>query len=305
MIKERIVVIPKFLKEKLIEQYGKNITKDIIDGYSNKRKTTLRVNTIKSNAEEIKEFLQKQEIIYREVEWNENALIMENANEEKIKTLEIYKEGKIYLQSLSSMIPAIIVSPKEKENILDMAAAPGGKTTQMASLSNNKAMITACEKNKIRAERLKYNIGKQGTTHVNIMVEDARKLNDFFLFDKILLDAPCSGSGTIDINNNKLSQYYTEELVNRSVKTQKELLMKASKIIKKGGEIIYSTCSILKEENEEIVTDVLKKSNLEIVPINIEKFGNIPFLYTEIEGTIIICPNDLYEGFFVAKLKKK
>lgn len=298
-------MIPKFLKEKLIEQYGKNITKDIIDGYSNKRKTTLRVNTIKSNAEEIKEFLQKQEIIYREVEWNENALIMENANEEKIKTLEIYKEGKIYLQSLSSMIPAIIVSPKEKENILDMAAAPGGKTTQMASLSNNKAMITACEKNKIRAERLKYNIGKQGTTHVNIMVEDARKLNDFFLFDKILLDAPCSGSGTIDINNNKLSQYYTEELVNRSVKTQKELLMKASKIIKKGGEIIYSTCSILKEENEEIVTDVLKKSNLEIVPINIEKFGNIPFLYTEIEGTIIICPNDLYEGFFVAKLKKK
>lgn len=226
-------MIPKFLKEKLIEQYGKNITKDIIDGYSNKRKTTLRVNTIKSNAEEIKEFLQKQEIIYREVEWNENALIMENANEEKIKTLEIYKEGKIYLQSLSSMIPAIIVSPKEKENILDMAAAPGGKTTQMASLSNNKAMITACEKNKIRAERLKYNIGKQGATHVNIMVEDARKLNDFFLFDKILLDAPCSGSGTIDINNNKLSQYYTEELVNRSVKTQKELLMKASKIIKK------------------------------------------------------------------------
>ncbi len=298
-------MIPKFLKEKLIEQYGKNITKDIIDGYSNRRKTTLRINTIKSNAEEIKEFLQKQEIIYKEVEWNKNALIMENANEEKIKTLEIYKEGKIYLQSLSSMIPAMIVSPKEKENILDMAAAPGGKTTQMASLSNNKAMITACEKNKIRAERLKYNIGKQGATHVNIMVEDARKLNDFFLFDKILLDAPCSGSGTIDINNNKLSQYYTEELVNRSVKTQKELLMKASKIIKKGGEIIYSTCSILKEENEEIVTDVLKKSNLEIVPINIEKFGDIPFLYTEIEGTIIICPNDLYEGFFVAKLKKK
>ena len=298
-------MIPKFLEEKLIKQYGENTTKNIIDGYSNRRKTTLRVNTIKSNVDEIKKVLQNEEIICKEVEWNENALIIENANAEKIKTLEIYKEGKIYLQSLSSMVPAMIVSPKEKENILDMAAAPGGKTTQMASLSNNKAMITACEKNKIRAERLKYNLEKQGATHVNVMVEDARKLNDFFSFDKILLDAPCSGSGTIDMNDNKQSQYYTEELVNRSVKTQKELLTKASKIIKSGGEIIYSTCSILKEENEEIVNEAIKKLNLEIVPINTEEFEDVPVLPTEIEGTIIICPNELYEGFFVAKLKKK
>lgn len=298
-------MIPEFLKEKLIKQYGEDITGKIIEGYSNRRKTTLRVNTIKSNIDEIKEVFQNEEIIFREVEWNENALIIENANEEKLKTLEIYENGKIYLQSLSSMIPALVVEPKEKENILDMAAAPGGKTTQMASLSDNKAMITACEKNKIRAERLKYNLEKQGATHVNVMIEDARKLNDFFSFDKILLDAPCSGSGTVNINDSKLSKYYTEELVSRSVKTQKELLMKAAKIIKSGGEIIYSTCSVLKEENEAVVKEVIKKANLEIVSINIEGFENIPILPTELEGTICICPDELYEGFFVAKLKKK
>ena len=208
------------------------------------------------------------------------------------------------MQSLSSMMPAVIVEPKEKENILDMAAAPGGKTTQMASLSNNKAMITACEKNKIRAERLKYNLEKQGATHVNVMIEDARKLNDFFSFDKILLDAPCSGSGTININDRKLSKYYTQELVSRSIKTQKELLIKASKIIKKGGEIIYSKCSILKEENEEVVKEVMEKTNLELIPINIEGFTSIHVLPTKLEGTMCICPDELYEGFFVAKLKK-
>ena len=297
-------MIPKFLEEKLIKQYGQNLTEKIIDGYSSRRKTTLRVNTIKSNVEEIKGNLESEGIVCRETEWNKNAIIIENADEEKMKTLDIYKEGKIYLQSLSSMIPAVIVEPKEKENILDMAAAPGGKTTQMASLSNNKAMITACEKNKIRAERLKYNLEKQGATHVNVMIEDARKLNDFFSFDKILLDVPCSGSGTININDSKLSKYYTQELVSRSIKTQKELLLKASKIIKNGGEIIYSTCSILKEENEEVVKEVMKKANLELVPINVEEFENIPMLTTELEGTICICPDELYEGFFVAKLRE-
>ena len=98
------------------------------------------------------------------------------------------------------------------------------KQLGMASLSENKAMITACEKNKIRAERLKYNLEKQGVRCVNVMLEDARKLDNFFAFDKILLDAPCSGSGTININDNNTTKNFTKELIDRSVKTQEELL---------------------------------------------------------------------------------
>lgn len=209
------------------------------------------------------------------------------------------------MQSLSSMIPPLLVDPKEGESILDMCAAPGGKTTQMSNLSNNMAMITACEKNKIRAEKLKYNLEKQGANRVTLMIEDARRLNDFFSFDKILLDAPCSGSGTINLNDIKLKKYYTNELVERSIKTQKELLKKAAKILKKSGEIIYSTCSILKEENEDIVNEAVEKLGLEVVPIDIKNFAGIDFLPTKIEGTMCICPNNLYEGFFVAKLIKK
>lgn len=164
----------KFLEEKLEKQYGTKITKEIIEEYQTKRKTTLRINTIKSNIEEIKKELEKEKIEYETVKWSEEALVIKNADEKTIQEMEIYKNGKIYLQSLSSMLPPIILEPKEGTDILDMAAAPGGKTTQIAALTNNKAHITACEKNKIRVERLKYNVDKQGATCVFIMPKDSR-----------------------------------------------------------------------------------------------------------------------------------
>lgn len=293
--------IPQFLYEMLLKQYGEVLTNRIIEGYCKQRPVTLRINTIKSNKEKIKKELTKNEIKFKEVKWNKEALIIENVREEEIKKLEIYENGEIYLQSLSSMIPPIILEPQSGENILDMAAAPGGKTTQMSAISNNEAMITACEKNKIRAERLKYNLNKQGANRVNVMLEDARKLDEFFSFDKILLDAPCSGSGTLNINQN-IEKIFTKELVERSTKIQEELLKKAIKILKTGKEMVYSTCSILMQENENILRKVISKSNVEIVPI--ENIQEIPLLPVSIEGTICVCPTELYEGFFVAKIRK-
>lgn len=292
--------IHKFLYELLLNEYGEETASSIAKGYSKERPVTIRVNTIKSNVDNIKNELNKQNILFKNVEWYQDALIIENAREDKIKELEIYKNGEIYMQSLSSMIPAIVLSPKKDENILDMTAAPGGKTTQIAALSNNESMITACEKNKIRAERLKYNIDKQGAKKVNIMIEDARKLNDFFSFDKILLDAPCSGSGTENI----YKENFTQELIDRSVKTQEELLKKALKILKQGKDMVYSTCSILKEENENVLKKVLAKSNAEIVPIEKELLKGIPLLEASLEGVICVAPTHLYEGFFVAKIRK-
>ena len=294
----------KFLEEKLEKQYGTKITKEIIEGYQTKRKTTLRINTIKSNIEEIKKELEKEKIEYETIKWSKEALIIKNADEKTIQEMEIYKNGKIYLQSLSSMLPPIILEPKEGTDILDMAAAPGGKTTQIAALTNNKAHITACEKNKIRAERLKYNVDKQGATCVFIMPKDSRFIDDFFSFDQILLDAPCSGSGTLDYNDANVEKYFTEQLIERSSKTQKTLLSKAIKLLKPGHEMVYSTCSILDCENEDIVSSVIKNGNIEIVPINFEGMEELPILPTKISGTLCVKPTELYEGFFVAKIKR-
>lgn len=291
------------LHELLLREYDEDTISMIEKGLV-KKITTLRVNTLKSNRSEIEEIFKNSNIEFNSVSWYNDAFVLLNADEKKIRELPVYEEGKIYLQSLSSMIPPLFVSPKAKESILDMAAAPGGKTTQIVALSNNMSMITACEKNKIRADRLKYNLIKQGANKVTVMMEDARKLDDFFSFDKILLDAPCSGSGTLDLCNKEQITYFSKELVNRSIKTQKELINKAAKLVRIGGEIVYSTCSILKAENENIINMLISTGKFEVQKFDDELFNDIPKIPTSIAGVLCVCPSELYEGFFVAKLKR-
>lgn len=295
--------LPIFFKELLEKQYKKESIQKILEGYQTKRYTTFRVNTLKSNITDIEKILKEQKIEYEKVEWSKEAIILKNQTEKEIKKLEIYEKGKIYLQSLSSMLPPIVLQPKIGTDILDMAAAPGGKTTQMASLTQNKANITACEKNKIRAERLQYNIEKQGA-NVYVMIQDARKIDNFFSFDQILLDAPCSGSGILNLQNGKLAENFTIKLIQKSIESQFALLEKAMHILKKGQEMIYSTCSILSCENEEIIDKILKEKKARIIPIEIKGREKLPLLPTKIEGTLCICPNQYYEGFFLAKMQK-
>ena len=141
--------IPQFVKQLFTNQYGEEITNKIIEGYSKRRVVTLRVNTIKTDKQNVRKKLQEEGIETEDISWYEDSLIIKNAREEEIRKLDIYENGEIYLQSLSSMLPPIILEPKAGENILDMAAAPGGKTTQIAAITQNKALITACEKNKL------------------------------------------------------------------------------------------------------------------------------------------------------------
>lgn len=298
--------IPEFLREKLLGQYGEDLVDRIIKGYEREKPVTLRVNELRVDKELVIKVLASEHIGYRPVTWSESALIIEQGiREPRLKALEIYKTGSIYLQSLSSMIPPLILAPKPGESVLDMAAAPGGKTTQMAVLSQNMASITACEKNKIRAERLQYNIEKQGATRVCVMIIDARRLDDFFSFDKILLDAPCTGSGTLDMCHRDVKERFNQSVLKRSARLQEELLVKGLKLLKPGHEMIYSTCSILEEENEAVVRGALKKVKAEVIPIELEAFFEVPMLPVGIKGTLCVCPNDQYEGFFLARLRRK
>lgn len=294
--------IPHFLYEMLLSQYGDDVTKKIIQGYKNNRLTTLRINTIKAKTEEIQQVFINNNIQFEKVPWYEHAYIIKNVTEKEIQNLEIYKQGKIYLQSLSSMIPPLVLNPKQGTDILDMAAAPGGKTTQIAAITDNKANITACEMNQIRAERLKFNLEKQGATSVYVMTKDARTIDDFFSFDQILLDAPCSGSGIINVNDKNINEVFTQKLLQKTINSQRKLIQKAINVLKVGGEMVYSTCSILEQENENIIEEALKTKRVQIVPI--EACQELPTLPSKINGTITICPNELYEGFFIAKLVK-
>ena len=208
------------------------------------------------------------------------------------------------MQSLSSQHPPLFLNPKENEDILDMCAAPGGKTTQIAALCNNKCNITACEMQNNRAQRLKYNLNKQGVKNVNVMVTDARRLESFFSFDKILLDAPCSGSGTFDLSNEKNYRGFTEILINKCMNSQSALLNKALSVLKVGGEMIYSTCSILPCENDEQIRKILNKYSCETVPLDNQIVSHLPLLPCSLENAICVCPTDIFEGFFVVKIRK-
>lgn len=294
----------EFLRSILQKQYNENDLERIYKGYNSNRNVTLRINTIKVNVEDVKNKLSAENIEFTTVPWSEEALIINNRNEKELQEMDIYENGEIYLQSLSSMLPPIIMKPEPNEDILDMAAAPGGKTTQIAAITKNEAHITACELNSIRAERLRYNIEKQGASSVFVMQKDSRTIDDFFSFDRILLDAPCSGSGTLDFSNENTFKFFSPKLVEKSSKAQLALLKKALKILKPGKELVYSTCSILSAENEDIVKEALKSANAEIVPIEFDGIKTLPVLPTKIEGTVCVCPSSLYEGFFIAKIKR-
>ncbi|MCR5185884.1 MAG: RsmB/NOP family class I SAM-dependent RNA methyltransferase [Clostridia bacterium] len=285
--------LPNFFIEELYRDYGENLAKTTIEGLV-KKKTSFRVNNLLSNNAEIESALEKASILFKKVAWYDKAYVIEN---NKISDLDIYKEGKIYVQNLSSMIPPIVLDPKPGEDILDMCAAPGGKTTEIACLSNNQAHITACEMNPIRIERLKHNIKMQGAS-AYVMSKDSRNLDNFLKYDKILLDSPCSGSGTLDRFDESNKKFFTEYLIQKSIKSQKTLLNKAINLTKKGGIIVYSTCSILKRENEEVIESVIRDKKVELVPIDLKQMTDIPVFHQ----TVI--PTDIYEGFFVAKLRK-
>ena len=288
----------EFLKEKLQSTYPDNY--EVIINNLTIKETTFRINTLKSNKAEIIKYLEENHIKYVELSQIPNSFVIENIA--LLKKSSLYEEGKIYFQNISSQLPPYVVNPKTNEMILDMAAAPGGKTTELATLANNTCLITALEKNKIRYERLCYNINLQGAKKVTVLNTDARELDEMFKFDKILLDAPCSGSGTLTEKN---VSSYNEELLLRCIKNQTALLKKAMQLIKVNGEIIYSTCSILKEENEEILKTCLN-DNFEIVPLNLDEIflKSIPLLPSSIPNTLTICPTKLYEGFFIAKIKR-
>nr|MBR4281494.1 RsmB/NOP family class I SAM-dependent RNA methyltransferase [Clostridia bacterium] len=297
--------LPALLLEKLNAQYGAALTEEIVAGCV-RRPVTLRANTLKSDAAQVMAALDAAGIACEQQPWYPDAFVLPDVREDAVQALPEYEAGNMYLQSLSSMMPALVLNPKKGESVLDMAAAPGGKTTQMAALSGNGALITACEKNKIRAERLQFNLDRQGVKRVSVMCTDARQLSDLFRFDKVLLDAPCTGSGTILLEEGEPERRMTADWVAKTAKTQKAMLKKALTLLSKGREMVYSTCSILREENEGVLTAVLPEMKARIVPIDPASLGLTAeqLLPTSIPGVVCVKPTKLHEGFFVAKIAK-
>jgi len=222
-----------------------------------------------------------------------------------------YLSGYYYIQGVASMVPPYVLSPTEKDIVLDMAAAPGSKTTQLSQLMRNKGVILAVEKSRERARKLFSNLNRMGATNVIILRSDVKVLSKTSLrFTKILLDAPCSGEGLIPIDPSRRTKTTLQDLKNFSV-LQLELITIASELLEDRGILVYSTCSIAPEEDEFIVNYALEYLGLESIPITgypaekgIEEFRGIKF-NSGVKNCIRFYPHkNGTEGFFVCMMRK-
>ena len=302
--------LPKGFVDELYEQYTPITVDKILTGMLGERNTTLRVNTIKYNIQELMKYLREKNIKFERVSWYNDALIIKNANEKEIQKLDIYEKGYIYLQSLSSMIPPLVLNPKQGENVLDLTAAPGSKTTQMAAMMKNDGHILANELDKIRCERLQYNVEKQGANIVEVINNRGEKVGEEYQerFDKVLLDAPCSGEGRFLANQAKTYRDWSPKTVRELSKLQKKLFKSAYESLKPKGIMVYSTCTLNTEENEQVIQWAIDNLNIKIVDINIQLKDKLPItsegVDNQIQKSLKILPSKTQEGFFVAKLEK-
>ena len=298
---------PCFFAALLAEHYRTEDVRRILDG-SGRRATSLRANALKASTADIAKALDNAGIAWGPVAWYDDAFVIKEARESDIWPLDVYEQGAVYLQSLSSMLPPLVLGAQPGVDILDMCAAPGGKTTQLAALGGAGTHITACEMSAPRADKLEHNLRKQGADNVTVLRQDARNLDDFFRFDRILVDAPCSGSGTLHAGNPKMFERFTPALVQKCQHQQAALLDKALALLKPGGTLVYSTCSVLPAENEQQLIAALKRARkrgiFEIVAIDFSGIEDIPLLPNDLPGTLTLCPTNRYEGFYVAKVRR-
>lgn len=299
--------LPQAFVDNLYELFSPLTVDKILSGMAGERYTTLRVNTLKYDIQSLMRYFKEKNIKFERVAWYQDAFIIKNVTEKEIQKLDIFEKGYIYLQSLSSMVPPLVLNPKPGEKVLDLTAAPGSKTTQMAAMMQNTGSILANELDKIRCERLQYNVTAQGASIVTVSNDYGERIGSKYsqAFDKVLLDTPCSGEGRFLATDPRTYRSWSEKKVSELVKMQKKLFKSAIEALKPNGTMVYSTCTLNLAENEQILEWALEQFNLKLLDIELE-LREIQQGQTEsTKQAIKILPSKNTEGFFVARLKKQ
>src|SRR3989344_795629 len=300
-------------KEKFIERYNKLTDFELFKKYSlSFLRRSIRVNTLKKPIKEVADSIKEKGWKLTQVPWCEEGFWIESERRD-VGNLEEHMLGYIYIQEAASMIPPIVLEPKENEIILDSCAAPGSKTTQIAQYMKNTGLLIANDFKTERIKSLGLNTQRMGLTNVVITLMKGEWFKGM-QFDRILVDAPCTGTGTIR-KSLKTLRMWNPNMVKRLSITQKQLVETAFNILKPGGTMVYSTCSLEPHEDEAVVDFLVNKfENARLEEVNLpglkrsepilefekEKYSD------EIKKCLRIWPQDNdTEGFFVAKIRKE
>lgn len=283
-----------------LNNFKEEFTEDLLEANSEKPILYIRTNTLKISRNELLDKLKSEGVECSIVPTIDEAIRVENLK--NIENNKLFKDGLFVVQDISSMIVGKVMNPKENSKVLDVCSAPGGKTTHLATLMNNTGKVVSRDIFDHKLKLIKSNVNRLGLTNVDIESFDASILdkNSIDKFDYVLADVPCSGLGII---RRKPEIKYKEKAEIKDLpKLQKNILDNASKYVKLGGTLIYSTCTIQDNENIEVVNEFLDNNkNFKLVPINEVNID----LDNQENGYLKIYPNihDI-DGFFIAKLER-
>jgi NOL1/NOP2/sun family putative RNA methylase len=301
------------LPDKFLKRYQQIIPdfERFVEALERPLQTVIRLNTLKGDKEEILSLLFDYQL--EPIPWYDLAYRIKN--DIHIGNRLEHFLGLVYSQEAASMIPPLVLEPQPYEKILDLAAAPGSKTTQMASMMNNTGLIVANDSNRKRLQSLITNIDRYGTLNVVVTNKRGERFGDLMpeSFDRALVDVPCSLEGMIRKDTDALVRWGESNILRLSM-LQKGLLFSAFKSLKPGGVLVYSTCTVAPEENEAVVNLLLERfDNSKIEPFNIPGLVTRAGLtrwqrsifHPDLAKTIRIYPQDNdTESFYVAKIKK-
>lgn len=293
--------MPEWMVEKLVEENGIEETERICNNSNTKPNLSIRVNKLKTTKKELIKKLNDKNIIAKEGNLEDFIIVEKLKN---IEELPEFKEGEFTVQDESAGLVSLVMAPQEGECILDACSAPGGKTTYIAELMENDGKILAWDLYKHRTNLINQNSKRLGINIIETKEKDASQFDENMInkFDKILLDVPCLGLGVIK-RKPDIKWQRQESDIEEISKLQYQILDTCSQYLKEEGELVYSTCSILKEENEEIIEKFLRNNkNFQI--INYKKSKQYE-KYIKDNKYIKIEPSEKNDGFFICKLVKK
>lgn len=304
----KLTDFPEYFVEKMESILPEEEVKDFLDSYNKRPSKGIRANRLKTTREKLKKDL-PEEFEAQDIPWVEEGIYI-NPDSRPGKIPEYYT-GLFYPQEPSAMTSAAALDVEEGDLILDLCAAPGGKSTQLASKLGESGALVLNEIMKGRVPVLASNVERMGIKNAVILNERPERLvNNFYeAFDKILVDAPCSGEGMFRKDPDVMQEWHVGRPELCSIK-QNKILETVDQLLKPGGELVYSTCTFSPEENEKVIDELLKTGRYEILPIEldgIETHGLKDQMSEEglEENLLRIWPHKTEgEGHFVAKLKK-